>query len=195
MSSITKYKKVLAIDQGIANIGYSIISRSDDNTCHIELSGSFKTKSTHRLEERLALIYSTFDSILEKDKDIQAVVMEDLFVGVSHGGIFGRSTSIVTTSMVSGILFLLAKDRGLKAFKIAPTMVKKCMTGCGKASKDDVQKGVLSYYNVAPFKVDHECDSIAIGTTFLLNDEVVQLKESTPKHKKTKKKKGQPNED
>lgn len=157
-------KTILGIDQGIANIGYSVLKETENGQIIIIESGTKKTSSKDSMEERLGVIYDFFNNVIDKYPEISEIGMEDFF----YGGLnYCRSVSIVTTNQVSGILLLLARNRGISARKIAPTQVKKTITGKGNANKEMVMDSVKSIFNQHIFKTDHECDSIAIGYTLL----------------------------
>lgn len=156
-------KIVLGIDQGLANIGYAILEKNDEEI-HLIKSGYKSTSSKKSTEERLGIIYDFFDNLLNEYPDVEEIGMEEFFYG---GSAYVRSVSIITTNQVSGVLLLLARNRDVKATKIQPTKVKKIITGSGKAKKDLVMENVREIFKENTFKTDHECDAVAIGYAML----------------------------
>lgn len=160
-------KLILGIDQGLANIGYAIIGQDDNGYKNIVKSGSKKTSSKKETSIRLGEIYDFFDTMLNEYPEIEEIAMEEFF----YGGLnYARSVSIVTTNQVSGVLLLLARNRGISVRKIQPTHVKKTVTGKGNANKEAVMDKIKEIFSECTFKTDHECDAVAIGMTALIED-------------------------
>lgn len=190
----------LGIDQGYANLGYSVIEFNLDTLKYsIIESGTYKTKSTLPLNERLKNIYIKIEEVL-KDKNVKIAGCERLFhnnpMGNSSGGLRNKSASIMRTNMASGVIYLLTAYYNILIEDYPPSTVKKQVTGNGRATKDDVIAVVQELANEFDMEVktEHQADSIAIGITTinkyfesLLAIEEVE-EEPVKKVKKTRKK-------
>lgn len=156
---------VLGIDQGLANIGYCVMRTYKDllDEPVILESNTFITKSDDSLENRLGFIYDKLLSIIDKYPEISFIGCERLF----YSGM--RSSSILTTNLVTGIIFLLANKTNKQVRDYPATSVKKIMTGDGKAKKDDIANAINHICAINDIlskdRTDHENDSIAIAYT------------------------------
>lgn len=161
----------LGIDQGYANLGYSVVE-DDGEHCHLLLSGTIKTKSDDKFENRLATIYEFIKKILDS-YNIGAIGIERLFYNApmsnENNKFRNKSASIMKTNMATGIIFLLAGQYQIEIRDFPPVSVKKEIAGSGKAIKQDVIDAVKEFAEREGFviKTDHQADSIAIALTLL----------------------------
>lgn len=188
----------LGIDQGYANLGYSVIAFNlEDNTYSIKESGTITTCSTLDMNKRLLEIYNLISEILDRHSNIEIAGCERLFHNKPMGGkqnFFqqrNKSASIMKTNMATGIIYLLCGQRDIIINDFPPTTVKKYLTGSGKSEKGEVEKAIqlLANKQGIDIKTDHESDSIAIGIT-AINSYIETIlygdKKKTKKNKKTK---------
>lgn len=162
----------IGIDQGIANIGYSIIKfelDEDENEKDINIleSGTITTSSKKELRNRLVDIYNMIKEINSK-YNTNIVGCEKLFFNPKQKTTGrNKSASIMLTNMVSGVLFLFAGNEGLYIKDFTPGTVKKYVAGNGRASKEEVVNAVreLCEREGIELSTDHEADAIAIGIT------------------------------
>ena len=54
---------------------------------------------------------------------------------------------------------------------IAPTTIKKALTGSGKASKADVASSLAAHVGALDYACDDESDSVAVGVAWLIKEE------------------------
>ena len=164
----------LGIDQGYANLGYSIINFNlDKNTYTIEESGTITTCSTLPMNKRLLTIYNFINDILDKHPYVKIAGCERLFHNKPMGGkqnFFqqrNKSASIMKTNMATGVLYLLCAEKDIEINDFPPTTVKKYLTGSGKSEKGEVEKAVnlIASNQGINIETDHQSDSIAIGIT------------------------------
>ena len=152
---------ILGIDQGIANMGYSILN--DDK---LITYGCINTNSNDSLEERFFSIYSQVKILIEEFKP-EIICCEKLFYTSPKAGNRNKSASIIYTNMITGVLTVLAGEFKIELRQFVPSKVKKAICNDGKAQKDDVISKIKSMYNVdsTKTKYEHVCDSIAIAYT------------------------------
>ena len=152
---------ILGIDQGIANMGYSILENDKLITY-----GCINTNSNDSLEERFFSIYSQIKILIEEFKP-EILCCEKLFYTSPKAGNRNKSASIIYTNMITGVLTVLAGEFSIELRQFVPSKVKKAICNDGKAQKDDVIAKIKSMYNVdsAKTKYEHVCDSIAIAYT------------------------------
>ena len=58
--------------------------------------------------------------------------------------------------------------------EIAPTTVKKLLTGSGKASKEEVAASLRQYVGKQAYAVDDESDAVAVGVVWLIMNKMVE---------------------
>ena len=102
----------LGIDQGYANLGYSVIKYNiHRNSYKVIMFGTIKTNSKDNLEKRLYQIYLKLAEILDK-YPIDLIGCEQLFSNGARGADGGKrrdkSVAIVRTNMSTGVIYLLS---------------------------------------------------------------------------------------
>lgn len=176
--------RILGIDQGIANMGYSILE--DDK---LITYGCINTTSKDFLEERFFVIYSRLKKIIEEYKP-EVVCCEKLFYTSPKEGNRNKSASIIYTNMITGVLAALCGEFNIELRMFVPSRVKKAVCDNGKAEKDDMIAKIKSLYPVESEKTkyEHVCDSIAIAFTYYVeNKESPEIREEFENNKIAKK--------
>lgn len=94
-------------------------------------AGTVRSRSSDPLPKRLGELGDGLDSILESfAPDVMG--MEDIF---SH---YAHPAAAIAMAHARGVFCFLAAGRGIPLVTIAPSMVKKLVTGNGRASKEQV---------------------------------------------------------
>lgn len=169
---------VMGIDQGLANVGYAIVDFRSMEDFDIINSGSFITKPENTLSQRMRIIYDNVNTLMN-DYEVEHMGCERFFFNPSDKTLKFRSSTIVRTNMVSGLLFLLADQHRIAIEEYVPGTIKKHVTDNGRASKKMVIQSIIDLYNdqgkEIDLKKDHEADAIAIALK--VGDEVIKKKE------------------
>ena len=91
---------------------------------------------------------------------------------------------------VTGALEMILWNRKEQWFQeLAPSSVKKGVTGWGQASKDDVAKAIDSYCTHTNWKADDESDAVAVGIAWLVQNgymETIPLEQYRERFEKEK---------
>lgn len=195
---------VLGIDQGLANLGYSIISNVPSLNFEHPLSekyqviesGVLTTAADKETSERLKDIFIFLKKKLENYPCI-AIGCEKLFHNDTQRGGRNKSAAIVKTNMVTGLIYLLGGLFEIPVFEFVPGTVKKVIAGKGNATKDEMIAEIEKWLNIKFLKKEeHRVDSIGIGvTTFPMYEkyvsgellEIEELKKENKRKKKSKK--------
>ena len=61
--------------------------------------------------------------------------------------------------------------------EIAPTAIKKALTGSGKATKEEVAAALEKYVGKLEYDVDDLSDACAVGVAWLLQKNMIDKKE------------------
>jgi len=151
---------VLGIDPGTAVTGYGLV-RSDKGTALVPVSfGCIRTEAAWPLTRRLQVIYREITRIIQEFKP-DAVAVEELFF----------SRSVQTTAAVGysrGIALLAATEAKCPVFEYPPAVVKRAVTGQGRATKEQVQYMVQHLLKLkTPPAPDDVADALAVAICHL----------------------------
>lgn len=126
-----KHRVVLGLDPGLAVTGYGILSDSRGSPELLE-AGVLRMKKDRSLAERLKELHEGLQDIFSS-MPITEVAIEQLY---SH---YERPRTAILMGHARGVLCLGAANAGLPIHSYASTMVKKMLTGNGRASKAQMQ--------------------------------------------------------
>lgn len=148
--------KILGIDPGTINCGYSIIEKNKNSLKLIE-AGLIKIK-TKILQEQIVEMTEGLDLIFSKHK-IDEVSIEDMFYA------FNPKTVIKLAQFRGAISLKILQVFGNFA-EYTPLQVKKAVTGNGKATKEQVSFMVKRLLGIKKeIKPLDITDAIAIAIT------------------------------
>lgn len=168
---------VLGIDQGLAHMGYAylevefkktnrkhFVQVQDNIYVKIIESGCLVTGPSDDFPKRLFILMTRLENKI-LDFMPEVICCEHLFFSPPAKGSRNKSSSIMTTNMVTGIIAYICGKHRISFATYPPTTVKKKLCDDGRASKEDVINKIDEIFKVeAPNdKRDHICDAIAIG--------------------------------
>lgn len=129
-----------------------------DRLCHVD---NRSTRATHG--EMQDMIYTQMTSLAPNI---------DVFVRERAFSRFARETQ--TLSKVVGISDLIAWNQAQTEFhEIAPTTIKKLLTGSGRSQKDAVAAALDRYLGYQIYKTDDESDAAAVGIAWLIQEKLL----------------------
>ncbi|MBN2106937.1 MAG: crossover junction endodeoxyribonuclease RuvC [Deltaproteobacteria bacterium] len=154
---IQKYRhRALGIDPGLAATGFAIIGtfKQGGELCAY---GALKTISGQSTPQRLQKIYLGVCDLMDAWQP-GVIALEDVYV------LDKFPNAAVQLGEVRGVLYLAAQQRGIEVFTIRPTEVKSCLTGNGRASKEQVSQAVKRLLGRREdIKPDHASDAAALA--------------------------------
>lgn len=164
-------KKVIAFDMSLTNSGYAVGEVVDGELFILEV-GSIPTtrftKYSHGF--RLNHIGEEVSKIYKRYPDADLIVKEGSF-----SNRFIRSTQVLFK--VVGVWELITFLRGFDEFTdIAPSSVKKQVTGNGRANKEAVAKAVEEITGIKTAN-DDESDAIAVLLSFCSQEKLINLED------------------
>lgn len=146
---------ILGLDVSLTSTGYAIVELFSDGSYRLVDKGRVKTYSKDPDGVRLWKIRLKISEILDK-YSIGYVVRERGFTG-------GSPLSTQQIFKATGVIEQVLAERGLKEItQIAPTSIKKLLTGNGRASKDDVARAVDIYFPMQVWESDDVSDAVAV---------------------------------
>lgn len=141
---------VLGLDLSSANSGWAIINKKGKLMAY----GNFKSKPKMSQEEKIAFMFKSFQSLLDKYK-ISNIAIEDQFCGKNVN-------TLKLLSKIAGAVIALATVHNLSIKIYPPKYAKKMFTGSGAASKEEVEQRVLELYKIENYD-DNTTDAISIA--------------------------------
>jgi crossover junction endodeoxyribonuclease RuvC len=120
---------IFGIDPGTAVTGYGVI-RTNNNAVSWVDSGVITTKTSLTLAERLAKIYDSLISLMEKHQPDSVCIEEAFYAKNVH--------STLLLGHARGVAMLAAFKNGAEVREYSPREIKKAVTGNGNAAKEQV---------------------------------------------------------
>ncbi|MFC1514860.1 crossover junction endodeoxyribonuclease RuvC [Candidatus Omnitrophota bacterium] len=149
---------ILGVDTGIQSNGVAVVEQSKD-VFDIKYLKEIKTKPGRPLAERIHLIFSTLESIVDEFEP-SVVVMEKIY---SH---YRHPTTAAALGSVRGVVMLLAAMKKIAIVEYPVTHVKKAVTAYGTASKDQMKRVVSHLAGLKqPIKSQHCADALGLVFT------------------------------
>jgi crossover junction endodeoxyribonuclease RuvC len=148
--------RILGIDTGLADTGYGIIDVEDGASRVVE-GGVIGTSAGEELSLRLHRIHEALGEIIDEFA-IDRIVVEDLYSEYPH------PRTAIMMGHARGVVILAAAQRGVQVESYAASMVKKSLTGNGRASKEQVREMVTRVLKLSePPSPDHVSDALALA--------------------------------
>jgi crossover junction endodeoxyribonuclease RuvC len=145
--------RILGLDPGLADTGYGLIAVSGNNIRYLQ-HGHFKTAADLPLENRLHLIFSALQAVIQEWQPSQASI-ESLF--------FTKNiSSAMPVAHARGVIMLCCAMAKLPVREYSPPQIKQAVVGSGRAEKSQVQEMVRLILGLAEIpKPDHAADALA----------------------------------
>jgi crossover junction endodeoxyribonuclease RuvC len=145
---------ILGIDPGTATTGYGVVRKVGDRLEVLDY-GAILTKAGLPAHVRLLSIYEQLDEIIGKFQP-QSLAIERLFFAKNE-------TTAIAVGRSSGVVLLLAAQRGLQTEEYTPLEVKQAVVGYGGADKKQVQFMVTKILGLKETpKPDDVADALAL---------------------------------
>ena len=157
---------VLAIDPGLASVGYSLVKGEKDKFEVLEY-GCIRTSARKKTPLRIYEIYEALKALAEKYHP-ETVILEKVFFAKNV-----KTALLVGESR--GAIQLLAATLGIEVHEFTPLQVKQAMTGFGRASKNQIKEMVQRIFSLPkPPTPDDAADALAIAFTFFQTNRLEQ---------------------
>jgi len=152
--------RVVGIDPGLHITGYACVDLAvGSSDPKLVEAGVIRLRASDPLEQRLRQLDGDLEAILEEFQPTRLAV-EVVFV---HRD-FARTA--VLMAHARGVVLLAGARRRLPLDELPPALVKKAMTGRGRATKQQMQYAVMAQCGLAaPPNPPDVADAIAIALT------------------------------
>ena len=147
--------KIAGIDPGLNTTGYGIIEVYDREVVLLE-GGVIRAGGTaNSLEARLSRLYDGLIEVLNQFTP-EAMALEELY---SH---YERPTTAILMGHARGVICLAAARSAIPVFSYASTQIKSCLTGNGRASKQQMQQAIQARLRLKELPNPHDvADALA----------------------------------
>lgn len=151
-------KLVLGLDLSISSPGFAVV-RFGGGKPELIHKSHLKTKSTYSHGQRLIAIERHLLNLIDLFGPFDIVVRE-------KGFSMHAKTTQVLFKVVGVSDLALAKEGYTKILELAPTTIKKAVTGNGKASKQEVAEAVDLIIGKQKYDTDDESDAVAVAIAY-----------------------------
>ena len=146
---------ILGIDTGIQANGVAVVEKQN-NGFQIKYLKEIKTKASQALSQRLYLIFSELEGVIDEFKP-QVLVIEKVYSHRRH------PTTAAILGSVRGVVMLLAAMKKIKTVEYPVTHVKKSVTAYGTASKEQMKRTVSYLAHLKqPLRSQHLADALGL---------------------------------
>jgi crossover junction endodeoxyribonuclease RuvC len=147
---------ILGLDPGTRRTGYGVIALEKGHPRHVD-HGVIELPESRPLGERLNMLASELDKIFERHSPATTVV-EKIFFGVNADSAFKLGHA-------RGVCLLIAARHASRTEEYAARFVKKCVTGSGAATKDQVQLMIGRVFALKSLPAVDASDALALAVT------------------------------
>lgn len=157
--------RVLGIDPGSLNTGYSVI---ESNGIHLNpiAFGCISNKTKDEFSKRYNKIYTELKKIIQKTNP-QIAALENVIY-------CNNSRVAIKLGEARGIAILAAASMGIPIAEYAPKKIKQAVVGFGSASKIQVQKMVKQLLGLTELPQPDTADAIAVAICHINHDNFIK---------------------
>lgn len=160
--------RILAVDPGFERVGIAILEKLPASKERVIYSTCFKTSAQIPFHERLTLIGTEIEKVIDVYTPI-ALAIEKLYFTTNQKTVMGVAEA-------RGVIIYCASRNGLLLFEYTPPQIKVAVTGYGKADKSMIMSMVPKLIETGTTShSDDELDAIAIGLTCFACENITLL--------------------
>ncbi|MBT9554514.1 MAG: crossover junction endodeoxyribonuclease RuvC [Myxococcales bacterium] len=146
---------VLGLDPGTHTTGWGVVRYEASRVRHVD-NGLFQAKrATDDLAERLKVIYRGIAEIIALHRP-DVVAVEAVFAAKN-------AQSALILGHARGVALLAAAEAGLRVLSYPPALVKKTVSGRGRADKFQIQMMVKTLLGLPEVPAEDAADALALG--------------------------------
>ena len=160
--------RVLGLDPGTVTTGYGVLDRSASRLVHVE-NGLLCAPRGASLEERLHLIHAGIVAVIVRYAPA-IVAVEAVFFSKN-------AQSALTLGHARGVALLAAAQHGLVVVPYPPALVKKTVTGSGRAEKMQVALMVKTLLGLPEPPAEDAADALALAICHCHHDHSPEIRE------------------
>ncbi|HZP35645.1 MAG TPA: crossover junction endodeoxyribonuclease RuvC [Methylomirabilota bacterium] len=148
----------MGVDPGLVATGYGVLE-AGAGAVTVRDAGVISTTAGQPLEARLNALHRAVHRIIEEHAP-GLLVVEDLYTEYR----FPRTAILM--GHARGVIYLAARQLGVAVAAVAPSEVKRAMTGNGAAGKAQVQRAVQTVLGLRELpRPSHVADALGLAAT------------------------------
>jgi crossover junction endodeoxyribonuclease RuvC len=169
--------RIIGVDPALQITGYGVIDCAGRETVHVT-SGTVHTRASQALQVRLDAIYTGISDVLRRQKP-DVMILEKVFVHLKH------TTTAFQLGQARGTIVLAAAHRAIPVVEYAATQVKRSVVGNGHATKQQVQRMVISQLRMLTIpKYFDVTDALALALAYRDHNRNKDLADILASHKR-----------
>src|SRR5437867_9275106 len=150
--------KVMGVDPGLMATGFGVLEAGPGGVVVVD-AGVISTRGGHALEARLNALHAAVHRIIDAQKP-SLLIVEDLYTEYK----FPRTA--VLMGHARGVIYLAAQQCAVPVLALAPSEVKRAVTGNGAAGKAQMQRAVQTLLGLVSVPhPSHVADALALAMT------------------------------
>lgn len=148
----------MGIDPGLVATGFGVLEIGPGGVA-VRDAGVISTTTGQPLEARLNALHRAVYRIIETQRP-GLLVVEDLYTEYK----FPRTAILM--GHARGVIYLAARQQGVGVLALAPSEVKRAMTGNGAAGKGQMQRAVQTVLGLKDLpRPSHVADALGLAAT------------------------------
>ncbi len=149
---------ILGIDPGLADTGWGIIMQTGQKLTYVA-HGCIKTHSSLPLPERLSLLFTQLQAIIQQYRP-SICAIEQLF--------FSKNvSSALPVAHARGVVLLVAQLAQCNIYHFTPNTIKQAIAGSGLADKETVQRMMQIHLRLSEIpKPNHAADALGCAVCY-----------------------------
>lgn len=152
-------RRVLGIDPGSRVTGYGVLEGGGGEVRFVA-AGTLRLDESRSMSERLAALHRRLAGIIGEAGPTE-VAVERVFVS-------RNADSALKLGHARGVVLLAVHEAGLPLYEYTPAMVKKSVTGRGRADKHQMVALVRLLLGLSEDPAEDAADALAVGMCHLL---------------------------
>jgi crossover junction endodeoxyribonuclease RuvC len=150
--------RVMGVDPGLMATGFAVLEARPGDVA-VSDAGVISTSAGQALEVRLNALHAAVYRIIEGQKP-SLLIVEDLYTEYR----FPRTA--VLMGHARGVIYLAARQLGVAVLALAPSEVKRAVTGNGSAGKAQMQRAVQTLLGLDRLpRPSHVADALGLAMT------------------------------
>ena len=148
--------KVLGVDPGLQTSGYAVIEL-DGQQLRVLDAGTIRADAKLPMAQRLFQIYHDTEPLFS-EHEIDIMAIEQLYAHYKH------PRTAIMMGHARGMFLLAAAVHQVQVEDFSATRIKKCLTGNGRAGKEQMQRAVAGQLGlVKPPTPSDVADALAVA--------------------------------
>ena len=149
---------MIGVDPGVTATGFGVLEVGPGGVTVVD-AGVISTSAGQALEARLNAIHRAVHRLIDAQKP-SLLIVEDLYTEYK----FPRTA--VLMGHARGVIYLAARQLGVAVLALAPSEVKRAVTGNGAAGKAQVQRAVQTLLGLESVpRPSHVADALGLAVT------------------------------